>query len=110
MKRAKKSLLLAVFCGAMLNLCACGAQNNANPEDTDTLSEAETEIGTVDADVLRMREEASPDSDIIGLLKGGQQVVIVSDAGEYYYVHITLDDNPDDILEGYVRKEYVKTN
>lgn len=110
MRKTKKGLLFAVLCGTMLNICACGAQNNANPEDT--ALPAETEVGSVTAETLRVREESSSDANVIGLLENGQQVTILSEDGEFYHINIYVpsEDNPEDVMEGYVRKEYIKIN
>ncbi len=115
MRKTKKGLLFAVLCGTMLNICACGAQNNANPEDTAPPAETEvveTEVGSVTAETLRVREEASSDANVIGLLENGQQVTIISEDDEFYHINIYVpsEDNPEDMMEGYVRKDYIKVN
>lgn len=58
--------------------------------------------GTITTDGLRMRKEASKDSDIVTSLNNGAQVEIVEKVGEWYKVKYY------DEYEGYLFGEYVK--
>ncbi len=70
--------------------------------------QTETKIGQVTAQTLKVRSEASTDANVIGLLENGQSVTILSEGNGFYYICIPSKDNPDDVVAGYVKKEYIR--
>lgn len=83
-------LLRVVFLSATLSaLCVVGA------------SAASLGVGTVDADALRLREEATTESTILATAAKGDTVVILEDAGNNWY---KVDYKT---VEGYMSGEYL---
>lgn len=107
----KKSLLFLLLLVTMLNLCGCGRENNANPGGSAAKNEVTDEtMGFVNADVLKVRREPSADAEIVALLQKEQKVSILAEQDEFYQVLIQAGEGaeePDTVLEGYVKKEYI---
>lgn len=70
--------------------------------------EDETKTGQVTAQTLKVRSKAYTDADVVGLLENGQNVTVLSEENGFYYIQVPLKDNPEAILEGYVKKEYIR--
>ena len=68
-----KVLMLAVLTAAILTVTAFAA--------------AVGEVGTVNADALRLRSEPSTTSSTITYLSAGTQVEVLEDLGEWYQVN-----------------------
>ena len=64
-------------------------------------------IGTINADALKIRGEASDDAEVLSLLMETQAVAISSEENGFYHVFIPSDEGT---LEGWVKKEYVDVN
>ncbi|MBD5451434.1 MAG: hypothetical protein HDR25_02220, partial [Lachnospiraceae bacterium] len=64
-------------------------------------------IGTINADALKIRDEASDDAEVLSLLMETQAVAISSEENGFYHVFIPSDEGT---LEGWVKKEYVDVN
>ena len=80
----------ALFCSAALvALCATGA------------SAAGLAVGTVNADGLRLRAEASTESDILATVNTGTQAVVLGETGDGWY-QVVLEG-----VEGYMSGEYL---
>lgn len=69
----------------------------------DVIEFKETSSGTVNTDALKAREGAAVDAAVIGLLKEGQKVTILSEEKGFYHIFVSGEDG----LDGWVRKEYV---
>ncbi|MCM1326752.1 MAG: SH3 domain-containing protein [Bacteroidales bacterium] len=96
----KKSLICALALGAMLTMCACGMTGNINSVSVDQTS------GIVNEDALRLREEPSADAKVVALLQKEQEVSIVAEQNGFYQVSLQAAEE-DEILGGYVKKEYI---
>ena len=110
----KKNGLSLVICAAVLtltlgSLVGCSIKETASEEISSENTETEYSAGTVNTDVgtLRVREEADSDAKVIGLLPDGAEVTIVGNTGEFYRIYLLEDE---DIVEGYVRKEYIEVD
>lgn len=84
-----KLLRVAFLSAALSALCVVGA------------SAASLGVGTVDADALRLREEATTESTILATAAKGDTVVILEDAGNNWY---KVDYKT---VEGYMSGEYL---
>ena len=84
-KLVGKTLVLAVLTAALLTVSAFAAEINT---------------GIVNADALRLRSEAPTSSSTITYLNSGDQVEILEDQGDWYYVSC-------DGVTGYVYASYI---
>ncbi|MDE5696341.1 MAG: SH3 domain-containing protein [Lachnospiraceae bacterium] len=75
----------------------------AKPDEKE-LSASET--GVVNTDALRVRTAAERDAEVMTLLKEGAIVKVIAEENEYYKVLVKSEESAE-ILEGYVRKEYL---
>lgn len=96
----KKSLICALALGTMLTMCACGMTGNIN-----SVSVGQTS-GIVNEDALRLREGPSTDAKVVALLQKEQEVSIVAEQNGFYQVSLQAAEE-DEILDGYVKKEYI---
>lgn len=118
----KKNGFSLVVCVAALTL-ALGSLVGCSIEETSTMelseetaseeneienTETEYSVGTVKTDTgaLRVRGESDIDATVIGLLPDGAEVTIMAGENEFYKI-IWQQDEEDDTIVGYVRKEYV---
>lgn len=58
---------------------------------------------TVNTDTLKLRKEASTDSDVLSLLNLGEKLEVIEKAGDWYKVKVNNKT-------GYVHKDYIKLN
>ena len=58
--------------------------------------------GTITADALRVRSQASTDSEVLGLLNQGTQVTLTGEEGDWYTINYNGST-------AYIHKDYVKT-
>lgn len=68
---------------------------------------SEESVGYVNTDALKMRKEPFGDADVVTLLKKEQTVNILAEQNEFYQILIQAEDETDETLEGYVKKEYI---
>lgn len=109
----KKNGLSLVVCAVVLtlalgNLVGCSIKETASGKNEIENIETEYSVGTVKTDTgaLRVRGESDKDATIIGLLPDGAEVTIMAGENEFYKI-IWQQDEDDDTVVGYVRKEYV---
>lgn len=69
-------------------------------EDVDLLKSVATRVATVKTTTLRVREEANTDSAVLGLVAGGEEIVVTGE--EDGWVEISINEG-----EGYVSTDYV---
>lgn len=60
-------------------------------------------IATVNTDTLKLRKEASTDSDVLSLLNLGEKLEVIEKAGDWYKVKVNNKT-------GYVSKDYIKVS
>lgn len=110
----KKSLLCVLVLAIMLNMCACGMQGGVILGDNAAKNELTDEtMGFVNAYALKVRKEPSVDAEVVALLKEEQEVHILAERDDFYQVSIRIQSETgesDEILEGYVKKEYINVN
>ena len=58
---------------------------------------------TVNTDTLKLRKEASTDSDVLSLLNLGEKLEVIEKAGDWYKVKVNNKT-------GYVSKDYIKVS
>ncbi|MDE7323733.1 MAG: SH3 domain-containing protein [Lachnospiraceae bacterium] len=73
---------------------------------TDEIKSLTSKLGVVNSDALRLRSAADKGAAVHALLKEGEVVEIIAEDGDFYKVIIKSED-AEELLEGYVRKEYL---
>lgn len=103
----KKGLIGVLVLGIMMNTCGCGRASNAifNDNSINNASVKNTD-GFVNTDALRVREEPTADAEVVALLQKEQKVNIMAEQNGFYQISIQTQE-AGEILEGYVKKEYI---
>ena len=103
----RKSKVLIGTIVIMILLTACGGESEKASAINDNTLEFET--GIVNVDALRVRSEADADAEVISLLKQGAVIQIFAEENDFYQI-VFEDQDDNDNLNGYVKKEYVDLN
>lgn len=86
-----------------VNYAICPHDGNTDVHPAEQLVHG---TGIVNTDALKVRASASADAGVNTLLKEGAKVEITGETEEYYKINLKETDTGE-ILEGYVRKEYL---
>lgn len=103
MRKLKYAFLLIV----MMLLTSCN-NAGADKDNAATIQSSVGEMGVVNTgdDALKVRKDSNDDAEVVALLKNGEKVQILSEENEFYEISVETSDD-EDILRGYVKKEYI---
>lgn len=103
MRKLKYAFLLIV----MMLLTSCN-NAGADKDNAATIQSLVGEMGVVNTgdDALKVRKDSNDDAEVVALLKNGEKVQILSEENEFYEISVETSDD-EDILRGYVKKEYI---
>lgn len=103
MRKLKYVFLLIV----MMLLTSCN-NAGADKDNAATIQSSVGEMGVVNTgdDALKVRKDSNDDAEVVALLKNGEKVQILSEENEFYEISVETSDD-EDILRGYVKKEYI---
>lgn len=103
MRKLKYAFLLIV----MMLLTSCN-NAGADKDNAATIQSSVGEMGVVSTgdDALKVRKDSNDDAEVVALLKNGEKVQILSEENEFYEISVETSDD-EDILRGYVKKEYI---
>ena len=88
-------------------LTACtGESERGSSINNNTL---EFETGVVNTDALKVRSEADADAEVLSLLEQGAVIKIIAEENDFYQI-VFEDQDGNENLTGYVKKEYVNQN